>query len=68
MIQVSNLRFKGFSFMKIDIMYKFLSFRILISYSDFSADISPFRVMIYNSKTKMRIVSADLDFKLKLGF
>ena len=37
-----------------------------MSYLEFSADISPFCVMIYNSKTKNGIVSAD--FKLKLGF
>ena len=49
-------------------MYKFVSFRILISYLEFSADISPFCVMIYNSKTKIGIVNADLGFKLKLGF
>ena len=54
---------QGIFFMKMDIC---ISFRILISYLEFSADISPFCVMIYNSKTKNGIVSAD--FKLKLGF
>ena len=36
-----------------------------IRYS-FSADISPFHVMIYNSKTCFRILNIDLDSKLKL--
>ena len=34
----------------------------------FSADISPFYVMIYNSKTWIEILNTDLDSKLKLEF
>jgi hypothetical protein len=34
----------------------------------FSADISPFHVMIYHSKTYIEILNTDLDSKLKLEF
>ena len=47
-------------------------FRILIQFLEskhsFSAHISPFYVMIYNFKTRIGILNADLDFKLKLEF
>ena len=47
-------------------------FRILIQFLEskfsFSADISTFYVMIYNSKTSIGILNTDLDSKLKLEF
>jgi hypothetical protein len=47
-------------------------FRILIQFLEskfsFSADISPFFVMIYNSKICIGIINTDLDSKLKLEF
>ena len=47
-------------------------FRILIQFLEskhsFSAHISPFYVMIYNSKTGIGILNADLDVKLKQDF
>ena len=46
------------------------SFRILIQFSEskfsFSDDISPFYVVIYNSKTCIGILNTDLDSKSKL--
>ena len=47
-------------------------FRIFIKFLEskfsFSADISPFYVVIYNSKTWIGILNTDLDSKLKLEF
>ena len=45
-------------------------FRILIQFVEsklsFSTDISPFYVMVYNSKTCIGVLNIDLDSKLKL--
>ena len=47
-------------------------FRILMQFLEskfsFSADILPFFVMLYNSKTCIGILNTDLDSKLKLEF
>ena len=42
--------------------------QFLESKFSFSADILPFFVMLYNSKTCIGILNTDLDSKLKLEF
>ena len=70
--KVPEFKFKCSKFLFAQIMFynSNVIFRILIQFLEskfsFFGDISPFYVMIYNSKTCIGILNTDLDSKLKL--